>query len=49
MWSLLTKHYAHFIILLDIQVDISKLFVNFSAVHEHSTGNVEMLFLFSMH
>lgn len=34
MGSLLAKHYPHFIILLDVQVDISKLFVNFSAVHE---------------
>lgn len=49
MGSLLAKYYPHFIILLDIQVDISKPFVNFSAVYEHSIANAEMLFLFSMH
>lgn len=49
MGSLLTKYYPHFIIFLVTQVDISKLFVNFSAVREHSVGNVEMLFLFSKH
>lgn len=43
MRSLLAKHYPHFIFLLDIQVDISKPFINFSAVHEHSIGNIEML------
>lgn len=38
----LSKYYLHSIILYDIQVEISKLFI--SAVREHSMGNEEMFF-----
>lgn len=45
MRSQLDKYYAHLRILSDIQIDISKLFFNFSAPHTHSIGHVEMFLL----